>query len=490
MPSNSLPIIIQGGMGVAVSNWRLARAVSTQGQLGVVSGTALDLVLARRLQLGDRDGHLRRALAMFPFEEMANRILDRYFIAGGKSPDSAFNSISMLGDNPTQEQLELLVVANFVEVYLAKENHIGQIGVNYLEKIQLPTLPSLFGAMLAGVDYVLMGAGIPRHIPEVLDRLSEGSPVELPLNIEGAGGDDDFVIRFDPDQFTGSRVPWLARPRFLAIVASATLATMLTRKSKGRVDGFVVEGPTAGGHNASPRGPLKTNSRGEPIYGARDEVDLKTFRDLGLPFWLAGSYDTPEQVVEALQSGAAGVQIGTAFAFCEESGIGDEIKKEALRLSRDGETDVITDPVASPTGFPFKLLNLEGSMSEASVYQQRERVCDLGYLRHGYKKSNGTIGWRCPSDRVQLYVDKGGKAEDTVGRKCVCNGLSANIGLGQIRKATGEEKVMVTCGNRVNDIARFLSEPDATSYSAKQVIDYLVPSERLVNTGSAIPAGC
>ena len=38
---NNSPLIIQGGMGAGVSNWRLARAVSEQGQLGVVSGIAL-----------------------------------------------------------------------------------------------------------------------------------------------------------------------------------------------------------------------------------------------------------------------------------------------------------------------------------------------------------------------------------------------------------------------------------------------------------------
>ena len=54
------PIIIQGGMGVAVSSWKLAKAVAVTGQLGVVSGTAVDAVMVRRLQLGDRGGHLRR----------------------------------------------------------------------------------------------------------------------------------------------------------------------------------------------------------------------------------------------------------------------------------------------------------------------------------------------------------------------------------------------------------------------------------------------
>lgn len=45
------PIIIQDGMGIGVSAWTLARAVSRLGQLGVVSGTALEAVLARRLQM-------------------------------------------------------------------------------------------------------------------------------------------------------------------------------------------------------------------------------------------------------------------------------------------------------------------------------------------------------------------------------------------------------------------------------------------------------
>ena len=474
MLRKELPQIIQGGMGVAVSDWRLARAVSTQGQMGVVSGTALDVVLARRLQLGDPGGHLRRALSMFPFEEMADRVLEKYFVEGGKSPEAPFKTISMFGMNPKQEQLELLVVANFVEVYLAKEGHDGLVGVNRLEKIQLPTLPSLYGAMLAGVDFVLMGAGIPRHIPEILDRLALGEPVELPINIEGADSAETFCSTFNPEQFSDGRLPWLERPKFLAIVASATLATMLSRKSKGKVDGFVVEGPTAGGHNASPRGTLKTNSRGEPIYGRRDIVDLETFRKLGLPFWLAGSYSSPEKIAEALAAGATGVQLGTAFAFCDESGMGAAIKRKAIQMSRDNKTDVYTDPVASPTGFPFKLLRSEGSASESDVYEQRVRVCDLGYLRHGYKKTDGTVGWRCPSERVDLYLKKGGAEEETIGRKCVCNGLMANIGLGQVRKQSGLERIMVTCGEEVAEISKFLPTPDATNYSVSDVLNYML----------------
>ncbi|QDU89752.1 Nitronate monooxygenase [Pirellulimonas nuda] len=468
------PIIIQGGMGVAVSAWPLAKAVAQTGQLGVVSGTALDVVLARRLQRGDPGGHLRRALAEFPLPDIAQRVLDRYFVPGGTPADAPFVPLRLLDESPSQDQQELIVVANFVEVYLAKEDHDGLVGINYLEKIQLPTLPSLFGALIAGVDYVLMGAGIPTAIPGILDRLCEGKPVELALRVEGAERDDRFRCCFDPDTFTGGQTPWLRRPKFLPIVASATLATMLTRKASGAVDGFVVEGPTAGGHNAPPRGQPSFNNRGEPVYGERDVVDLAAMRSLGRPFWLAGSYGSPERVVDALEAGAAGVQVGTAFAFCNESGMSESIRRAVIQGSKSGALDVCTDPVASPTGFPFKVLSLLGSLSEAAAYQLRKRRCDLGFLRQAFRKPNGGLGWRCPAEPVAAYVHKGGQQADTTGRKCVCNALMANVGLGQVRADGGRELPLVTSGDEVRHLAQFLRGSDALAYSARDVVSYLL----------------
>jgi nitronate monooxygenase len=467
------PILIQGGMGVAVSSWQLARAVARRGHLGVVSGTAIDAVLVRRLQQGDPGGHLRRAMLEFPYQEMVDGILERYFIEGGKPDDAAFIATAVLPVQPKREQTELVVVANFVEVFLAKEGHSGRIGINFLEKIQPPTLPSLYGAMLADVDYVLVGAGIPRAIPGILDKLSRGEPVSLPLNIVGAEPGDDFHVEFSPEDFTRGEVPWLKRPKFLAIVASATLATMLARKADGHVDGFVVEGPTAGGHNAPPRGKAPLNERGEPVYGKRDEVDLETFRKLGRPFWLAGSYGLPEQVSKARSMGAAGVQVGTAFAFCAESGLDRDLKRRVIELARQRKLEVMTDPAASPTGFPLKVLELEGTMSDASAVEQRNRVCDLGFLRQGYRRDDGSIGWRCPGEQLKSYLHKGGDEADTIGRKCVCNGLMATIGLGQQRR-DGAELPLVTCGNEVQSVTRFLPTTEATSYGADDVIDRLM----------------
>src|SRR5271169_1828610 len=97
------PQIIQGGMGVGVSNWRLAQAVSKLGQLGVVSGTALDSVFVRRLADGDQGGHMRRAIEAFPFPEIARRIWNEYFVSGGKTPGAAYPTLPMHQKNGTRK---------------------------------------------------------------------------------------------------------------------------------------------------------------------------------------------------------------------------------------------------------------------------------------------------------------------------------------------------------------------------------------------------
>lgn len=460
-------------MGAGVSDWRLARAVAQAGQLGVVSGTALAAILVRRLQVGDMDGQMRHALANFPVPGVAARILADYYIPGGKAPNAPFKLTPLPNLQPGGDFVALTVAANFVEVFLAKQGHGGPVGVNFLEKIQFPTLPSIFGAMLAGVDYVLMGAGIPRHIPGVLDRLAKGAAVELKIDVEGALPGEEFLSKFDPAAFFGGAAPTLKRPLFLGIVASATLAMTLARKSNGKVDGFVVEGETAGGHNAPPRGALQLSAEGEPVYGPRDIPDLEKIRELGLPFWLAGSYGDPGKLAEARRLGAAGVQVGTAFAFCEESGIRPDLKQQVLQLSREGKAGVFTDPLASPTGFPFKVVQLPGTLSDAHARPPRTRLCDLGYLRHAYRKEDGTLGYRCPAEPAADFIRKGGAAADSEGRLCVCNGLVSTIGLAQVRADNTMDLPLVTAGNDVAQVSRYLP-PGRDSYTASEVVRYLL----------------
>ncbi len=473
---NRLPTVIQGGMGVAVSNWKLANAVSRLGQLGVVSGTAIDSVFARRLQLGDPGGHMRRALDQFPVADMVKRVWDTWFVAGGKEAGAPFKLVSRSTAEMKRAWTELMIVSNFSEVFLAREGHDNPVGINYLEKVQLPTMPSVFGAMLAGVGYVLMGAGIPLTIPGVLDGLARWNPVELNLRVEGINAGDAYALWFDPNDYVpaGNR-PELTRPKFLGIVSSDVIARTLVRKANGEVDGFVVENHTAGGHNAPPRRVGKRAEQpapgGRAIYGEKDRPDLEKVRALGKPFWLAGSYGSPECLKDAIGQGACGVQAGTAFAFCTESGTAPWIKDEVLRQCVSGEFKAITDCRASPTGFPFKLIVLKDSLTDLER-RPRERVCDLGYLRQPFRDSNGRLRYRCAAEPVDTFVLKGGTPEAADDRQCLCNGLLATVGLGQVR-GDGVELPIVTAGQDFEPVNRMVQRA-GVKYSAADVLDFLL----------------
>jgi nitronate monooxygenase len=278
---------------------------------------------------------------------------------------------------------------------------------------------------------------------------------------------------FDPADYVEGPLPILDRPQFLAIVSSNTLATTMLRRATGTVNGLIIESPIAGGHNAPPRGKLLLNANGEPIYGERDQVDIAGLRALGVPFWLAGGYGNARSLRSALDQGAAGVQVGTAFAFSEESGMRPDLKKELLAQAVAGAGVVYTDPLASPTGFPFKVAQLQGSYSDQAVAEARTRICDLGYLREPYAKENGNIGYRCAAEPVNDFVAKGGKIEETVGRKCLCNALMANIGHQQTRKDGSVEPPLVTIGDDLNTVAQFLA-PGRTSYGAADVVKSLL----------------
>lgn len=484
------PRIIQGGMGIAVSDWKLALAVSRAGEMGVVSGTAINSVLVRRLQDGDKDGSSRRALSHFPNQNIAKKILETYFIEGGKASTAAYKRPPLFSVESPLFLLQTTVAASFVEVYLAKNGpktdlgktqsstqsstqNLGPVGINLLEKIQLPNLACLYGALLADVDYVIMGAGIPREIPGALDLLSQHLPATL--KVPTVGATEEVLTRLDPKVvMEGMPLKPLKRPDFFPIVSSAVLAASLKKKSTGEVQGFVVEGPLAGGHNAPPRGPMKLSDLGEPIYGPRDEVPMSEMAELGLPFWLAGSTATPETLKSALDQGAAGIQVGTLFAFCQESGVENVLRKSVIdRILKNENPEngwVFTDPVSSPTGFPFKAVRLAGTLANSDIYQARKRICDLGYLRHTFTKDDGKIGYRCGAEPVEDFVKKGGLIEDTVGKKCLCNALMADIGMPQ-QQNWGTELPLLTSGDDLNFLGRILS--GKTDYNAGDVIHYL-----------------
>lgn len=461
----SLPTIIQGGMGVAISSWRLARAVARRGQLGVVSGTAVERITAGRLQQGDPEGEVRAAIARFPDQAVAQRVVDAWYRA---DPDPTHQRmVPMFSERPSQDLLDLTVVAAFAEITLAKQGHSGQIGINLLEKIRTPTLPILYGAMLAGVDWVLMGAGIPRDLPGQLATLARHERTELRIPVENG---DPLVTTFDPQRFDVDPTP-LPLPRALAVVSSDILAASLARQ--GGFAGFVVENHRAGGHNAPPRGGIASD--GSLAYGDRDQPNLARLRALGLPFWLAGGIATAQGLREARAAGAAGIQVGTVFALCEESGMEPNLKRQLLAELRHGTVEVRTEGLGSPTGYPFKVVVLPGTLGAQDPGERARRTCNIGALRQAVRLEDGSVVWRCPAEPEDRWVAKGGRREDTVGRRCLCQGLMATAGQPQLT-ANGPELPVLTAGDHLDAVLRFLPE-GAESYTADAVLDDLLAPE-------------
>jgi NAD(P)H-dependent flavin oxidoreductase YrpB (nitropropane dioxygenase family) len=456
-------------MGIAISGWPLARAVSSAGQLGVVSGTAIDSVFVRRLQDRGVDDELKRALDDFPVRSVVDDVVGKYGTVR-RTGSTPYRNLPALTHASNGRSIDAIVLASFIEVTLAKMGHRGMVGFNLLTKVQLSTAPSLLGAMLAGVDYVVMGAGVPTHIPGVLARLALGEPVVLPHSVTGGASDNPATsLYFDPAPYLPSHA--LTQPRFLGIISSHVLATALAKRSNGSIDGFVVERPTAGGHNAPPRGSFEVDSEGNPRYGTRDVVDFEAIASLGKPFWIGGGITSAEHVRDAISLGASGVQVGTLFAYCNESGMDPELRRKVLDDVKTGPVSVKTSLRASSTGYPFKVASVSGTISDAKIYAERKRKCDLGYLREAYLKPSGSIGYRCAAEPVDAYERKGGSLESTEGSTCLCNGLMATCGLGQYRAGGHQEPPIVTSGDCINEIRHLLV--GRGSYSASDVIAHL-----------------
>ena len=467
--TSSYPTIIQGGMGIAVSSWQLAKEVSIAGELGVISGTAIDSVVARRLQDGDLTGDIRRAMAAYPHKDTIKEITDRFYIEGGRAEGKPYLDVPKLSIKGNLFSNKLLAVASFVEVWLAKEGHNGLIGMNILEKIQLAIPAQLYGAMLAEVDYILIGAGIPAQVPHLLNEISQGNKVAMKVDV--ADTKDKHYLHFDPRTLGLDNFP-IKRPLFLAIVTSHALVAYLNKDEETKPDGYVIEYHVAGGHNAPPRAKNHVNDEGEAVYNELDIPNLEKIHASGSPFWLAGGYATPEKVKEAISYGAQGVQVGSLFALANESGFTDENRSSILVSLADPTMRVMTDASASPTGFPFKVIQNNQTLSNDNLYKERTRICDLGYLRTMFQREKGGIGYRCPAEPLDNYEFKNGEVDQAQGSKCLCNALMADIGLGQVRPDGRTEISLLTFGSDL-DGPRALRALHPDGWNAVQALNFL-----------------
>lgn len=496
MTKEKVPVLFNGGMGAKVSIAPLAWEVSSYNLLtpsmdyqtflqerptqliesshdtvGVVSGVALPLFMARELELGDRGGHLRRAFDHFPNKEMADRIYNKYYIPGGKAPDQPFTDIPMASMRSPRLLNEMTILANFSEVWLAKEGHDGYVGINYLEKIQWYHPAAAFGAMLAGAEYMIVGAGFPRQFPSMLarpskppkpdlpskpgmlEKLAKYEPVKYTLTVEGADADEEHCIFFNPREYIPESIASdLTPPKFVPILAYPRLIQRMVDQYD--IKAAIVEGPKAGGH----------------LSPERDEkpFDLST---IAVPVYLAGGYGSPEGLLESIdQHKAAGVSIASILALSKGSGILESLQREVFRRYKKGTLEIIVDPKISPTGFRFRTVQGIG-ITDPEIAAGREKICDLGFLRHIAQQ---VITDRETSEKVKkiVYYCPADPVHGEAG--CMCNFLSATAGYGQIRKNGAVEQPGVTLGADVSFIDKFIEDPEKDSYTVRQALDYVL----------------
>jgi len=469
--------IIQGGMGIRVSSPELAGAVAHEKATGIVSGTGIGNVLVRGLNEGDYDGEIRSALERYPRQEVVERVMKEFYRPNGLEgkPYSRPAPFDFDFDDPRFPKMampaDIAVLGAFVEVIRAKRyaGGRGNIGMNLLTELEEPTIHTIYGAMQAGVDLIAMGAGIPKKIPGYLQELAEGRDVYFPIEVQNAPS-GTYKLHFDPSRYADPDQE-LEVPRFLAIITSDILARHFMKADPPKEgvrphvppDGFIIEEPIAGGHNAPPRNKKVFDEIGQPVYTERDLANMERMQELGMPYWLAGGYGSHEGLLRAKSMGAVGVQMGSVMALTKESGLDPKIRNEMIRRIRAGENiDVYTDSHISPTGYPFKVAQIEGTISDPEVYAARTRICDLGYLRKSFEidridRKTGEVVkkviYRCPSEPEAAYVGKGGDIEATIGRGCLCNQLFAAHGMAQVHKGV-KEPAVVTIGDSVSENVR------------------------------------
>ncbi len=332
--------------------WALARAVSRLDNSAWFSGTALAVVLARRLQLGDPGGELRLALSRFPFPEMADRVLADFFIPHGKPADAPFKLTPMPTLQPRPGLVELTVVANFVEVFLARQGHSGPVGINYLEKIQLPTLASLSGRCSRAWTMCSWGRGFPAPFPASWTRLPAANRLNCAWNVEGALPGEDHFTTFDPQAFCR------AAPRRSSNVRSFSASCHRRRWPlpwrKRPAGGWTASSsrvPPLAATMRPPRGPLQLSAKpASRFYGERDVPELEKIRALNRPFWMA-----------VLMAGLASwrrrngwaprASSGHRVCLREESGLDHaDLKRQVLELSRQGRAKVFHRPAGFADG--------------------------------------------------------------------------------------------------------------------------------------------
>ncbi len=339
--SIKLPII-QGGMGVGVSLHPLAKAVAVEGGLGIVSSACMDRLVSRRM----------------------GRKVNIY--------------------EAVKEEITLSKIKN------------GFVGINIMAALGRDYADSVKGAIDAGADVIISGAGLPLSLPAIQP------PKETAL------------------------IPIVSSARALDIICKKW------EKLSYRPDAVVLEGPLAGGH-------LGFRIDDVELESNKLENLLPPVKDMArkygdFPVIVAGGIYTHDDIVSFMDQGADGVQMGTRFLATEESSATAAYKDIVVKARK--EDIVVAYRPGSPCGLPFRVIK-HSPMYTSALGQDRKPKCDKGYVL--MKDVDGKYAI-CPSK------------EDNKDYFCICNGLLSSSGYN-----ANEEEALYTVGTNASRIDKILT---------------------------------
>lgn len=104
------------------------------------------------------------------------------------------------------------------------------------------------------------------------------------------------------------------------LLATVTSLEAVRAAEAAGIDGIVVQGPDAGGHQATLRIADPANALPLP------ELLIAVRRETSLPLVAAGGITRPEQVQELRALGAVAVQVGTGFMLADEAGTSPSVR--------------------------------------------------------------------------------------------------------------------------------------------------------------------
>ena len=160
--------------------------------------------------------------------------------------------------------------------------------------------------------------------PQLLDHVLEASPALVSVSF----GD-----------LSAAAIPWISRAHEAGAVTAAQIASADEAQfaEDAGVDLIVARGKEAGGHGqpAAPLFPLLEH----------------TVHRVSVPVLAAGGISTGADLARAVQAGASGAWVGTAFAVCHESLMSHRAKERIVRASAD-ET-VVSRVMDIALGYPW-----------------------------------------------------------------------------------------------------------------------------------------